>query len=66
MKNVLVESFLPELRGPNIYKNGRGSGSTAKVAIGRAFGDLLRQIKGKRVSVIKATVTIVEAQEDSQ
>ena len=61
MKNVLIEATFPELKGGFIYKNGRGSGSNPKAAISRAIGDLLKQVKGKRVSIIKATITIVEA-----
>lgn len=60
MKRALVEGTFPELKGGFIYKNGRGEGSNSKAAISRAFGDLLKQVKNKRVSIIKATVTLIE------
>lgn len=61
MKNVVIEAMFPELKGGLIYKVGRGSASNTKAAISRAFGELLKQVKGKRISTIKATITIVEA-----
>jgi hypothetical protein len=63
-KSCVVEGFFPELRGAHIYKTGRGKGSNAKAAISRAFGDLLKQVRGKRVHTIKATITILESAED--
>lgn len=63
IKLATVEAFLPELKGGNIYKVGRGRASTSKAAISRAFGDLLKQVKGKRIHTIKATITIVEVNE---
>lgn len=60
MKRVTVEAMFPELKGGAIYRTGRGRASTAKVAIGRAFGDVLKQNKGKRYHTITATVTIFE------
>lgn len=59
-KRAFIEAFFPELKGALIYKTGRATGGTSKVAIARAFGDLLKQVKGKRVSVIKATITLIE------
>jgi hypothetical protein len=50
------------LKGGNIYKTGRGRGTNAKAAISRAFGDLLKQVRGKRIHTITATVHILEAQ----
>ena len=62
MKAVTIEAMFPELKGGNIYRTGHGRASTAKAAISRAFGDVLKQIKGKRIHTITATITIVEAQ----
>jgi predicted GTPase len=58
MKCAFVEAFFPELKGKNIYRTGRGEGANNKAAISRAFGDLFKQIKGKRVMVIKSTITL--------
>lgn len=60
MKLAFVEAMFPELKGKYIYKTGRGEGSGNKAAISRAMGDLFKQIKGKRVSVIKCTITLTE------
>jgi hypothetical protein len=64
MKLVTVEAFMPEIKG-NPYRTGRGRASTSKAAISRAFGDILKQLKGKRLQTIKATVTIVEAAKEN-
>ena len=59
-KIALIEAFMPELKGPSIYKNGRGEGSNVDAAVSRAFKNLRKQLKGKRISVIKCTITITE------
>lgn len=64
-KNVFVDAHFPELRGPAMYKTGRGTGSNPKVAIGRAMAALLKQVSGKRFSCIKATITITEATKET-
>lgn len=63
MKNVFIDATLPELKGGAMYQVGRGTGTSAKVALARAFGQLLKQpkVKGKRISTIRATITITEA-----
>ena len=60
MKSVIVEAMFPELKGGSIYKTGRGKASNAKSAISRAFADALKQIRGKHITMIKATITIVQ------
>lgn len=65
MKVVTVEAMFPELKGGNIYKTGHGRASTAKAGISRAFGDVLKQLKGKRFHTIQATVTVIEAKEET-
>lgn len=60
MKLVNAECMFPELKGGAIYRTGRGRGSTARVAIARAFGDALKQNRGKKIHTIKATITIIE------
>ena len=64
MKHVMVEAMFPELKGGSIYKVGHGEASNAKPAIARAFGNLLKQVRGKRVSIIKATITITTKAEE--
>jgi hypothetical protein len=60
MKKVTVEAMFPELKGGNIYKTGQGEASSAKPAIARAFADVLKQVKGKRWTTVKTTITVVE------
>lgn len=66
MKAVTVEGTFPELKGGFIYKTGRGRGSSTKVAIARAFGDLLKQVKKKQIHSIHATLTIIEVQPEAE
>ena len=49
---------MPELKGGLMYQSGRGEGANAKAAISRAFGNALRKVKGKRISIIKAQITL--------
>jgi len=51
MKIAFVEATLPEMKVPKMYQSGRGEGANAKAAISRAFGDMFKKIKGKRVSL---------------
>ena len=60
MKLATVEATFPELKGGSIYRTGHGKASTAKAAISRAFGDVLKQNRGKRFHSIKATITVIE------
>ena len=60
MKIAFVEAMFPELKGKFIYRTGRGEAAGNKAAISRAMGDLFKQVKGKRISVIKCTITITE------
>ncbi len=59
-KQAYIEGFFPEVKG-NPARVGRGYGSTAKAAISRAIGDLLKQVN-KRIQTIKATIIITERQ----
>jgi hypothetical protein len=68
MKIAFIEATLPELKGGRMYQTGRGEGANAKAAISRAMGDILKKVKGKRVSIIKAQIiltTKVEAIEET-
>jgi hypothetical protein len=60
MKIALIEAMMPELKGANIYKNGRGEGSNVDAAVSRAFKNLRKQLKGKRCSIFKCTITITD------
>ena len=55
---AFVEATLPEMKVPMMYQSGRGEGANAKAAISRAMGDMLKKVKGKRISVIKCTITL--------
>ncbi len=58
MKQAYIEGMFPDLKGGDIYKQGRGRGSSSRIAIARAFGDLLKKVSKKRVSTIVATISI--------
>lgn len=58
MKIAFVEATLPELKGGKMYQTGRGEGANAKAAISRAMGDIFKKVKGKRISIIKAQITL--------
>jgi hypothetical protein len=58
MKGAFIEATLPELKGGKMYQSGRGEGANAKAAISRAMGDMLKKIKGKRISIIQARITL--------
>jgi hypothetical protein len=61
-KQVFLEAFFPELKG----NPERARPSTPKVAISRAFSDILKQVRGKRISTIKATISITDVIEEAQ
>ena len=58
IKHVFVDAVFPELRGPNCRKSAHGEAGSVKPAISRAFGALLKQIPGRRISTISATIVI--------
>ena len=66
MKIARIAAQFPELRGES-YADGKGEGSTAKAAIARAFGDLLKQpiVKGRRIQTIKANITVTNKVEEN-
>jgi len=65
MKTAFVEAEFGELKGNN-QATGRGEASTAKAAISRAMGDLLKQpnVRRKHISTIKCTITITQKMEN--
>ena len=58
VRHVFIEAQFPELKGGAMYQTAIGEASTTKPAIARAFRALLKTIPRKRVSVIKATISI--------
>jgi hypothetical protein len=62
LKLAFIEATFPELATPKMYQSGKGEGGTMKVAIRNAVSNLLknRALAHKRISVIKATITITE------
>lgn len=64
MKIATIQGEFPELKGNNLAV-GRGQGSTAKAAIARAIADLLKQsnVRRKRITNFRATITILNKQE---
>lgn len=64
MKQAYIEGFFPQVKG-NADRVGRGRGSSAKVAIARAMGNLLKQVNGKQARTFKATVTITDVPEET-
>jgi hypothetical protein len=75
MKLATVEAMMPELRGGDIYKTGRGKASNWPAAVSRACKDIQRQLQkkkkgaeragGKSLHIIKATITIIDIKEGS-
>lgn len=57
-KIAFVEATLPELKGGRMYQTGKGEGANAKAAISRAFGEIFKKVKGKRISVIAARIAL--------
>lgn len=65
MKLAIADCMFPELKGPNIYKTGRGEGTTPKAAIARAMAAAIKQVKGKRWHSIKVSITVVDKQPET-
>lgn len=57
-KIAFIEATLPELKGGQMYQYGKGEGANTKAAISRAMGAMLKKIKGKRISVIQARISL--------
>ena len=58
LRHVFIEAHFPELKGGQMYQHAHGEASGTKPAIARAFKNLLKTIPKKRISVIKATISI--------
>lgn len=58
MKQAYIEATFPDLLVKDCRQVGRGRGSSSRIAIARAFGDLLKKVSKKRVSTIVATISI--------
>ena len=59
MKRIQIQATFPEIKGVNT-RSGVGVASTTRAGIARAFEDVLKQVKGKRISVINASLSISE------
>ena len=59
-KSVTIEANFLELKGGSTYQQGRGIGSSVRVAFAKAGKNLFQQpgLKGKRFTMFKATVSI--------
>jgi hypothetical protein len=60
LKVVTIDAHFPELKGGACYQLGRGTGSSVKAAMSRAFSDLLRQpkLRRKRFNSFTAVVNV--------
>jgi hypothetical protein len=60
LKVVIIEAQFPELKGGAYDQHGRGTGSSVKAAMSRAFSDLLGQpkLRHKRFSRFTAIVSV--------
>lgn len=65
MKQAYIEATFPELKVKDAYQTGRGRGGSGRIAVGRAFADLLKKVSKKRISTIKATISITDVMEES-
>jgi hypothetical protein len=65
MKQAYIEATFPDLLVKDAYQTGRGRGSSSRIAISRAVGDLLKKVSKKRVSTIKATISITDVMEEN-
>jgi hypothetical protein len=65
MKSVTLEFFSPDLKGKCEY-TGHGRASNAKAAISRAFGDVYKQLKGRRIQTVVARISIVEVKSEPE
>jgi hypothetical protein len=59
MKLAVVSAMSPDLKGRCDY-TGRGKASTPAAAISRAVKDWYKQVGRRRVTTIRATITVVE------
>lgn len=72
MKVVTIEATFPELKSGAMYQQGRGQGSTVKVAFAAAGRNLFKQpkLKGRRFTMFTATISVgtitAEPKETSQ
>lgn len=58
VRHVFIEATFPELKSGEMYQHAHGEATSSKAAISRAFKNLLKTIPKKRISVIKATISI--------
>lgn len=68
VKVVTIEALFPEMSGGRCYQQGRGRGSSVRVAFAAAGRDLFRQpgLKAQRYTRFTATVTVATVQGESK
>ena len=68
LKVVTVQAVFPELPGGRANQQGRGTGTSTKVALARAFANLLKQpkLKGRRFNQINAVISIGTIKADTE
>jgi len=59
MKIAHIDATFPELKGGYATRSGHGEGSTAKSAVSRAVGDLLKKGKGRHFTTFSCRVTVI-------
>jgi hypothetical protein len=65
---VTIEALFPEMKGGRSYQQGRGRGSSARVAFANAGRDLFKQpgLKRQRYTGFTATVTVAKIKEQAE
>ncbi len=68
MKVVTIEATFPELKSGAMYQQGRGHGSTLKVAFAKAGRNLFTQpkLKAKRFTMFTATISVGTVQKEPE
>lgn len=64
MKVVTLTALFPQLKGGACYQRGRGTGSNLRVATARAFSNMYKNIKGRKIfTEFSVQVTVGDVQE---
>ncbi len=66
MKVVTIEALFPEMKGGRCNQQGRGRGSSVRVAFAAAGRNLFKQpgLKAQRYTTFTATVTVATVTEE--
>jgi hypothetical protein len=49
LKVVNITALFPQLKGGACYQHGRGTGTNLKAATSRAFADMFKRMKGRKM-----------------